>query len=148
MKRLFLLAPVLALSFAPMYAQGFPEGPGKSVFENTCGGCHGADIVIGQTGTRDVWQDTVDSMRGRGALGTDDDFKLIVNYLTKYFGVPVNVNTAPAKDLESLDLTTDEAAAIVKYRTDKGKIKDWDELAKVEGIDIKKVEPIKSRVKF
>ena len=87
-------------------------------------------------------------MRGRGALGTDDDFKQIVNYLTKYFGVPVNVNTAPAKDLESLDLTTAEAAAVVKYRTDKGKIKDWSDFAKIEGIDAKKVEPIKSRVKF
>jgi competence protein ComEA len=148
MKRLLLLTPVLALSMVSMNAQGFPEGPGKSVFENTCGGCHGADIVIGQTGTREVWQDTVDSMRGRGALGTDDDFKLIVNYLTKYFGVPVNVNTAPAKDLESLDLTTAEAAAVVKYRTDKGKIKDWADFAKIEGVDAKKVEPIKSRLKF
>lgn len=145
---MLLLTPILALSLVPMHAQAFPEGPGKSIFENTCGGCHGADIVIGQTGTREVWQDTVDSMRGRGALGTDDDFKQIVNYLTKYFGVPVNVNTAPAKDLESLDLTTAEAAAIVKYRTDKGKFKDFDDLKKVEGVDIKKVEPIKSRVKF
>jgi competence protein ComEA len=148
MKRLLLLAPVLAFTFVPMHAQGFPEGPGKGIFENTCGGCHGADIVIGQTGTREVWQDTVDSMRGRGALGTDDDFKQIVNYLSKYFGVPVNVNTATAKDIESLDLTTAEAAAIVKYRTDKGKFKDWADLAKVEGVDLKKIEPIKSRVKF
>jgi competence protein ComEA len=101
MKRLLLLTPVLALSMVSMNAQGFPEGPGKSIFENTCGGCHGADIVIGQTGTREVWQDPVDSMRGRGALGTDDDFKQIVSYLTKYFGVPVNVNTAPAKILKA-----------------------------------------------
>src|SRR5882724_4681111 len=99
MKSLLVLASVAVLSLVSANAQGLPEGPGKSVFENTCGGCHGADIVIGQTGTRDVWQDTVDSMRSRGALGTDDDFKQIVNYLTKYFGVPVNVNTAPAKDL-------------------------------------------------
>ena len=30
----------------------------------------------------------MDSMRGRGATGSDDDFKLIVDYLTKNFGVP------------------------------------------------------------
>lgn len=127
---------------------GFPEGPGKSVFENTCGGCHGADIVIGQTGTRDVWQDTVDSMRGRGATGTDDDFKLIVNYLTKYFGVPVNVNSAPAKEMaDNLDITSAEAAAIVKAR-DQGKFKDYSDLSKVQGLDIKKLDPIKSRIKF
>ena len=149
MKSLLLLAPALCLFLAPVHAQGFPEGPGKSVFENTCGGCHGADIVIGQTGTREVWQDTVDSMRGRGATGSEDDFKLIVNYLTKYFGVPVNVNQAPAKDLASnLDLTSAEADAIVKTRTDKGNFKDWADLSKVQGLDIKKLEPIKSRIKF
>jgi beta-lactamase regulating signal transducer with metallopeptidase domain/cytochrome c5 len=73
---------------APAAAQRLPEGTGKSVFENTCGGCHGADIVIGQTGTREVWQGLVDSMRSRGALGTDEEFRDIVNYLTTYFGVP------------------------------------------------------------
>ena len=149
MKSLLVLAPALSLFLVPVHAQGFPEGPGKSIFENTCGGCHGADIVIGQTGTRDVWQDTVDSMRGRGALGSDDDFKAIVNYLTKYFGVPVNVNQAPAKDLASnLDITSAEADAIVKYRADKGNFKEWADLSKVQGLDIKKLEPIKSRIKF
>ncbi len=148
MKSLLVLAPALSLFLVPMHAQGLPEGPGKSVFENTCGGCHGADIVIGQTGTRDVWQDTVDSMRGRGAQGTDDDFKTIVNYLTKYFGVPVNVNQAPAKELtDNLDITSAEADAIVKART-ASKFKDWSDLAKVQGLDIKKLEPIKSRIKF
>ncbi len=116
---------------------------------NTCGGCHGADIVLGQTGTHDTWQDTVDSMRGRGATGSDDDFKLIVDYLTKYLGVPVNVNQAAAKELASnLVLTADEAAAIVKYRTDNGNFKDWTDLAKVQGLDITKLEPIKSRITF
>jgi hypothetical protein len=148
MKSLLVLAPAAFLAIVPMHAQSLPEGTGKSIFENTCGGCHGADIVIGQTGTRDVWQDTVDSMRSRGALGTDDEFKTIVTYLTVYFGVPVNVNSAPAKELvDNLNLTKDEADAIVKART-AAKIKDYDELSKVQGLDIKKLDPIKSRIKF
>ena len=141
-------APAEAATAAPA-APGFPDGPGKDLFMNTCGGCHGADIVLGQTGTRDTWQDTVDSMRGRGATGSDDDFKIIVDYLTKYFGVPVNVNQAPAKDLASnLVITPDEAAAIVKYRTDNGNFKDYSDLSKVQGLDIKKLDPIKSRITF
>jgi mono/diheme cytochrome c family protein len=136
MKSLLVLASAVFLSLVTVHAQSLPEGTGKSIFENTCGGCHGADIVIGQTGTRDVWQDTVDSMRSRGALGTDDDFKTIVNYLTMYFGVPVNVN-----------LTSAEADAIVKART-AAKIKDYAELSKVQGLDIKKLDPVKSRIKF
>jgi hypothetical protein len=148
MKSSLVLASAVFLSLVPMHAQSLPEGPGKSTFENTCGGCHGADIVIGQTGTRDVWQDTVDSMRSRGALGTDDDFKTIVNYLTMYFGVPVNVNSAPAKELvDNLNLTSAEADAIVKAR-DKSKFKDYSDLAKVDGLDIKKLDPVKSRIKF
>jgi hypothetical protein len=148
MKSLLVLVPVVFFCLAPVHAQSLPEGPGKSVFENTCGGCHGADIVIGQTGTRDVWQDTVDSMRSRGALGTDEDFKTIVNYLTTYFGVPVNVNTAAAKELvDNLNLTSAEADAIVKAR-DKSKFKDYSDLAKVDGLDMKKLDPIKSRIKF
>jgi mono/diheme cytochrome c family protein len=148
MKSLLVLAPALSFFLIPVHAQSLPEGPGKSVFENTCGGCHGADIVIGQTGTRDVWQDTVDSMRGRGALGSDEDFKTIVSYLTMYFGVPVNVNSAPAKDLvDNLNLTSAEAEAIVKART-ASKIKDYAELSKVQGLDIKKLDPVKSRIKF
>jgi competence protein ComEA len=148
MKSLLVLASAVFVSLVPVHAQSLPEGTGKSIFENTCGGCHGADIVIGQTGTRDVWQDTVDSMRGRGALGSDDDFKVIVNYLTKYFGVPVNVNSAPAKEMaDNLDITGAEADAIVKAR-DKEKFKDFSDLSKVEGLDIKKLDPIKSRIKF
>ena len=148
MKSLLVLASAVFVSLVPVHAQSLPEGTGKSIFENTCGGCHGADIVIGQTGTRDVWQDTVDSMRGRGALGSDDDFKVIVNYLTKYFGVPVNVNSAPAKEMaDNLDITSAEADAIVKSR-DKGKFKDYSDLSKVQGLDIKKLDPIKSRIKF
>jgi len=71
-----------------------------------------------------------------------------VNYLTVYFGVPVNVNSAPAKELvDNLNLTKDEADAIVKART-AAKIKDYAELSKVQGLDIKKLDPIKSRIKF
>ena len=63
--------------------------------------------------------------------------------------MPVNVNQAPAKDLASnLVITTDEAAAIVKYRTDNGNFKDYSDLSKVQGLDITKLDPIKSRITF
>src|SRR5437667_8287009 len=118
MKKLLLgLAPlVLTIS---LHAQSFPDGPGRKTFEDTCGGCHGADIVVGQQGTKDRWQDTVDSMRSKGAAGSDADFVSIVNYLAKYFGVAVNVNKADPKSIASdLDLTDAAAAAVVEYRSD------------------------------
>jgi competence protein ComEA len=148
MKKLLLALSPLFL-FIPAQAQGLPDDPNKKLFEDTCGGCHGADVVIGSTRNKEGWSDTVDAMRSRGAAGSDADFEKIIGYLAKYFGAPVNVNKAAAKDLESdLGITTAEATAIVKYRTDKGNFKEWADLAKVQGLDVKKIEPIKTRIVF
>jgi mono/diheme cytochrome c family protein len=144
---LLVLAPFCLAPFA--LAQDLPEGPGKDKLEMICGSCHGLEGVMNMNTPRSAWQDIVEDMRGRGADGKEEDFKAIVDYLAKYYGAVVQVNKVPAKDLqEQLDLTSDEAAAIVKYREANGGIKDWDTLAKVPGLDIKKIEPIKKRVKF
>src|SRR5665213_2501466 len=97
MKSLLVLVPAVFLSLVSVHAQALPDGPGKSIVENVCGSCHGLDLVTSQTGTRATWQDTVDSMRGRGATGSDDDFKLIVDYLAKNFPPPGAASPAPAK---------------------------------------------------
>jgi competence protein ComEA len=117
--------------FSPLNAQDLPDAEEKKIFENACSACHGADIVVGIAGNREFWQKSVDTMRARGALGTDDEFRQIVNYLAS-----------------ELEITADEADAIVRYRIDKGKLKDWNDLAKVPGVGIKKLEPLKSRIRF
>ncbi len=91
-----LLTPLaFAVVFSvPAAAQGLPDGDGKDVYENVCGACHGADIVIGSQGTKARWEETVDAMKNRGASGSDEDFKTVTNYLAKYFGMSVNMNTA------------------------------------------------------
>src|SRR5579862_3593571 len=144
-----MAALVASAMVSPARAQGLPDGPNRKLFEDTCGGCHGADIVIGQNGTKERWADTVDAMRNRGATGSESDFTAIIGYLAKYFGNPVNVNKADAKALSSdLDLSDAEAAAIVKYRADKGDFKAYDDLSKVSGLDMKKLEPLKQRITF
>jgi DNA uptake protein ComE-like DNA-binding protein len=46
---------------------------------------------------------------------------------------------AAAPDLESqLEITADEAGAIVKYRQAQGRFKDFSDLAKVPGLDFEK----------
>jgi competence ComEA-like helix-hairpin-helix protein len=147
--RNLLLAIAPLLLFVSVQAQDLPDGPNKQLFSDTCGGCHGADVVIGQTGTKERWSDTVDQMRARGAAGSDADFEKIIAYLSKYFGPAVSINKEAAKDLATdLDITAAEAAAIVKYRTDKGNFKEWADLAKVTGLDVKKIEPLKGRIVF
>src|SRR6202012_1508408 len=100
--------------------------------EKVCTTCHDLGVLQSMTGTSEIWQSVADDMKGRGADGTDADFKAIVDYLSKYFGPPVKINPDAAKDIQGLGLTADEAAAVVKYRTDNGPFKSWDDLMKVK----------------
>jgi competence protein ComEA len=64
-----------------------PEGRGKQEFERVCAGCHPAeDAVKGGRRSREGWQRVIDDMVVRGAEGSDDDLKVIVDYLTAHFG--------------------------------------------------------------
>ena len=144
-----VLASFSLLFLAAAQAQDLPEGKGKDTFLKICGACHDAGVVVTMHQSKDDWQSTVDDMKGRGADGSDADFKTIVDYLSKYQGPEVNVNKASADDMQKqLDLSADEAAAIVKYRQANGDFKGWDDLQKVTGVDAKKLEPLKGRIVY
>jgi competence ComEA-like helix-hairpin-helix protein len=151
MKRLVFLPLLLAGVFGVggLYAQDLPEGLGKDTVETTCTACHDLSPVMSMSGTADIWQSVVDDMKSRGADASESDFRAIVQYLSKYYGPPVHINTDAAKDIQTnLGLTADEAAAIVKYRTDKGNFKEWGDLAKVPGLDMSKLAGLQQRVKY
>ena len=138
----------IVLIIMPCAAQDLPDGPGKNTVEKICGNCHGLATVVGLRRTRAGWQTSVDEMAGRGAAGTDEEFDEVIEYLARYFG-KVNVNAASAKDMrEVLEISGQEADAIVKYRTANGAFKDFDALAKVPDIDSKKLAERKDRISF
>jgi competence protein ComEA len=150
MNRTALLIPCIAVSLTLLQAQDLPAGKGKELVENTCGSCHGLDVVVAQHATKDGWASIVDYMVSRGATGTPDEIKTIVEYLAKNFpAAKTNVNKATSADLQSqLELTAKDADAIVKYRTDHGDFKDWDSLAKVPGLDTAKLTAKKDSIAF
>jgi competence ComEA-like helix-hairpin-helix protein len=152
MNRVALLIPFLAFSATLVQAQDLPAGKGRDLVENTCGSCHGLDVVVAQHATRDGWASIVDYMVSRGATGTPEEITTIVDYLSKNFpaaATKTNVNKATSMDMQSqLELTAKDADAIVKYRTDHGDFKDWDGLAKVPGVDAKKLEAKKDSIVF
>jgi competence ComEA-like helix-hairpin-helix protein len=152
MTRAALLISFLAISLTVAHAQDLPAGKGKDLVENTCGSCHGLDIVVSQHATKDGWASIVDYMVSRGASGTPAEIATIVDYLAKNFpaaATKTNVNKATSMDLQTqLELTAKDADAIVKYRTDHGDFKDWDGLVKVPGIDAKKLETKKDSIAF
>jgi competence protein ComEA len=148
MRRLFLaIAPLLVLSIA--HADDLPPGKGKEVTDRVCGGCHEAGVVTKYRNSKDDWQSISEDMKARGADGSEADFKSIVAYLTHFFGPEVNVNKAAAKELETqLEITSQEAGAIVKYRQDNGNYKTVADLRNVPGLDMTKIEPIQQRIVF
>jgi competence protein ComEA len=63
-----------------------PEGEGKKVVEKVCLDCHGPENFTGKKLTKEGWEKVVDDMVKSGATGTDEEFDIVVKYLTKYFG--------------------------------------------------------------
>ncbi len=145
--------PVIGLLFglavAPAQGQGLPMGEGGETYELVCGSCHGADIVVGSTGSRAAWEETVEAMRARGAYGTDEEFETVVNYLSKYFGMPVNVNAATADELQKQFLIpADQAQAIVAYRDANGNFTSLDQFLMVKGVNKEDFQLMADRIKF
>lgn len=135
-------------------ATSLPDGPGKETTVKICGKCHGVDVAVSRRADADGWNAIVLQMIKRGAKGTDDQFGEIVDYLAAHFpkseALPrIAVNTASAKDLESsLEVSEQEASAIVRYREEKGRFKTFDDLVKVPGVDASKLKAKKSRIDF
>jgi len=143
-------AALILLCFAMLSTaqDPLPEAPAKKTVETVCGGCHDLDTAIGERHDKPGWQTVIATMVNRGARASDQEFDAIIEYLAKYFGV-VNVNTAAAKEIEDvLSISSEQSAAIVRYRAAKGEFKDLEGLKKVPGLDAKLLEDRKDRIVF
>ncbi len=58
--------------------QQLPPGAGKEPFERICSSCHALNVATQTKRTHAGWEGTVETMRGRGASGTEADFDRIV----------------------------------------------------------------------
>lgn len=133
-------------------AQG-AEVPGKAEAARICIQCHEYEQSTAPRQNRAAWQATIGKMVSLGAKGTPKEFDAILDYLsTTYPGedVPrIKVNEARAIELESgLSLARSQAAAIVQYRTQHGDFKSIEDLKKVPGVDVAKIEAKKDRLLF
>ena len=100
--------------------EGLPDAPGKDVTVRACGLCHEAKRAASVRLTKDGWAEVIEGMMKRGAPLSAEDFKIVLEYLSTNFAGeasrPINVNTAPQIDLESVaGLLRREAAAIIEY---------------------------------
>ena len=159
----FRAKPFLALLFwggfisiddaASLKAQGpLPDGPGKEVLQEACTVCHAVSMITGTRRSPVDWGNTVDDMIGRGAPLMEGERALLLQYLAKNFGPAssrININQATSKQLETgLALSAKEAEEIVRFREQNGNFRTWDDLGKVPGVDLKKIEAKKDQVSF
>ena len=144
-------------------ATNLPAGTAQPIVQQHCGGCHAMKVVTSKRASKQQWASIVDQMVSRGAEVDDDDIESVVEYLAANFAPaksgssvtkkhapkPVNVNTATAAELTAaLGFSAKESAAVVSYREQNGSFKEWTDLAKVPGLEARKVELNKDRLKF
>jgi competence protein ComEA len=151
---LLLISSVFSAAHAQSTAPPslLPDGPGKQVVVAKCTQCHGPEMFALSRKTPDDWDGVITKMTSNGLVITDEEYAVIMDYLTKNLSpLPpkVNVNKATAAELQkSLDLTDTEAQAIVKFHADHGDFKTWNDVAKVDGVDPKKIEAKKDAISF
>lgn len=124
---------------------GLPDGPGRDVTVKACGPCHEPRRAASVRLTREGWAAVIDNMITRGAIVSDEQYPVVLDYLSTHFlgeaPQPLNLNTAPQIELETAGgLLRREAAAVVRYREQHGRFKTLDDLKKVPGLDFKKIE--------
>ena len=62
-----------------------PSGPGQTILLNVCTVCHDLSRVKAHRVSPEEWEETLNSMLNEGAMLSDQDFPVLLNYLAKNF---------------------------------------------------------------
>ena len=113
---------------------------GEKTTEQICIICHPWENITQKRRTLREWNEVIVNMAQRGAPGTKQQFGVVTKFLSRYYG-SLHVNSATAEEFSTvLGLSAKDAKAIVEHRKTHGKFADAAALAKVEGVDTKKIE--------
>jgi competence protein ComEA len=142
-----------ASSDHPVAHPEFPPGDGRDTTLRICGKCHSPTIVLAYGQKREGWEKTITKMVRLGAVGSDEDFTDIADYLTANFPpstIPkIFVNKATDQQIAKiLEISLDDAKAIVAYRNHVGGFQSIDDLKRVPHVDTKKIDAKKDNLVF
>ncbi len=111
-----------------------------------CAKCHNLQIVMDTPMSYDDWHDTVQKMVDQGASGTDEQFDDIMDYLHRTM-TTINVNTAPADELEIVLNVPEATAQAITARRSTQKFTGLADLKSIPGVDASTVDA-KARLIF
>jgi hypothetical protein len=123
------------------YVKALPAGPGKTALVRMCNGCHAIEEIAVAGLSRKGWAAKVDEMFRQGAVGSDEDVALVLDYLFELFPARLDINAAITMDFRRyLSLSEKDGDRIVAYRRQHGPFKTWQDLLLVPGIDVIKIK--------
>jgi competence protein ComEA len=124
------------------------QDPREDAFWKVCGDCHDPDRIRETRRTRSGWEDVIYQMVDKGAIGTEGDFNLALQYLLGHYGL-VNVNQSEAPEIALVTgISAKEAESVVAFRKANGNFKNFEELKKVPGIDVDKLQANRLAILF
>ncbi|HXR40228.1 MAG TPA: helix-hairpin-helix domain-containing protein [Terracidiphilus sp.] len=137
---------------SPLHPE-FPPGDGREAVMRVCVKCHSPNIILAYGQNRTGWENTITKMARLGAKGSDDDYSDIADYLTANFPPStiqrIFVNMATDKQIAAiLDISLDDAGAIVAYRDKVKGFKSLEDMKKVPNVDTKKIDANKDHLVF
>ena len=75
----------------------FPPGPERELMLKVCSGCHSANVSASKRMDTQDWHSLVQTMAGRGAVATDEEFDEISTYLARSFPISGAQPATPTK---------------------------------------------------
>ena len=138
-----------AVSIAALGAQqDAAKDPAAETFTAVCSKCHTPERILATRRTRTQWEEVLEKMTKIGAQITDDNYDTLMDFLLRRYG-KININRGDSKEIALVvNVSVTDADAIVKYRSDHGDFADFDALAKVPGVDVKKLEENRAAISF
>jgi quinoprotein glucose dehydrogenase len=73
------------IAVSPPVSDDLPAGEGRATVVALCTKCHGPSNFTTLHMSRSAWEAEVEDMKDKGATGTSNDFKLVIDYLTRNF---------------------------------------------------------------
>jgi mono/diheme cytochrome c family protein len=119
-----------------------PEPP--PAFTKVCVRCHASDKVVEGRRYPAQWEQVLEQMVARGAVGTNEELDIVFEYLVTAYG-RVEINKATTDDIaQVLHLEPGVAAAVVKQRP----FADFDALIAVPGVPVDELKKRRDAIVF